>query len=131
MGRHGGGAFSGKDPTKVDRSAAYMARYLAKNIVAAGLASRCLLQVSYGIGIARPLSLYVDFQGTGNVPEQQLEQAIMTHLPLTPAGIRQHLGLNAPIYLPTASFGHFGRQPTDSGLFSWEKCDLVDFFKTC
>ncbi len=128
---HGGGAFSGKDPTKVDRSAAYMARYLAKNIVAAGLASRCLLQVSYGIGIARPLSLYIDFQGTGNVPEYQVEQAIMTHLPLTPAGIRKHLGLNAPIYLPTASFGHFGRQPTDSGLFSWEKCDLVDFFKTC
>ncbi len=128
---HGGGAFSGKDPTKVDRSAAYMARYLAKNIVASGLASRCLLQVSYGIGIARPLSLYVDFQGTGNVPEQYVEQAIMKNLPLTLAGIKQHLGLNAPIYLPTASFGHFGRLPTDAGLFSWEKCDLVDFFKTC
>lgn len=125
---HGGGAFSGKDPTKVDRSAAYMARYLAKNIVAAGIADRCLLQLSYGIGIARPLSLYVDFEGTGRVPEERVEKAILDHFPLTPYSIRSHLNLNRPIYLPTASFGHFGRLPSEEGHFSWEKCDCVEIF---
>ncbi len=126
---HGGGAFSGKDSTKVDRSAAYMARYLAKNIVAAGIAERCLLQVSYGIGIARPLSLFVDFQGTGKVPEKVVNDIILKHFPLTPYSIRQHLNLNAPIYLPTAAFGHFGRQTTQDGHFTWEKLDCVDLFK--
>jgi S-adenosylmethionine synthetase len=125
---HGGGAFSGKDPTKVDRSAAYMARYLAKNIVAAGVADRCLLQLSYGIGIARPLSLYVDFEGTGHVPEKVVADAILKNFSLTPYFIRTHLQLNKPIYLPSASFGHFGRTPTAEGHFSWERLDCVDVF---
>lgn len=125
---HGGGAFSGKDPTKVDRSAAYMARYLAKNIVASGVAERCVLQVSYGIGIARPLSLYVDFQGTGKLPEKLIEDTIMKNFPLTPYSIRTHLNLNKPIYLPTASFGHFGRTPID-GYFTWENLDCINMFK--
>ncbi|GGY46092.1 methionine adenosyltransferase [Parvularcula lutaonensis] len=126
---HGGGAFSGKDPTKVDRSAAYASRYLAKNVVAAGLAKRCLIQVSYAIGIAKPLSLYVDFQGTGEVDEKQLENKLLDIMDLTPRGIRTHLGLNRPIYERTAAYGHFGRTPDADGGFSWEKTDLVDELK--
>jgi len=123
---HGGGAFSGKDPTKVDRSAAYAARYLAKNIVAAGLAGRCTIQLSYAIGIARPLSLYVNLHGTGhNITEQQLEAVIRQLMDLTPRGIRSHLALDKPIYAKTAAYGHFGRQPGRDGAFSWEKLDLV------
>jgi S-adenosylmethionine synthetase len=124
---HGGGAFSGKDPTKVDRSAAYVSRYLAKNIVAAGLASRCTIQLSYAIGIAEPLSLYVDLHGTGTngVSPERLEQILPELVRLTPKGIRTHLGLNKPIYLPTAAYGHFGRKP-EGDLFTWEKTDLVD-----
>ncbi len=125
---HGGGAFSGKDPTKVDRSAAYIARYMAKNIVAAGLATRCTIQLSYAIGIAEPLSLYVDTHGTGTVTEAQLEQVLPTLVKLTPKGIREHLQLNKPIYQKTASYGHFGRKP-DGDFFSWEKTDLVDRLK--
>ena len=126
---HGGGAFSGKDPTKVDRSAAYACRYLAKNIVAAGLARRCVLQVSYAIGIAKPLSVYVDFQGTGEVSEAELETKLREIMDLTPRGIRTHLGLNKPIYERTAAYGHFGRTPDADGGFSWEKTDLVDELK--
>jgi len=127
---HGGGAFSGKDPTKVDRSAAYVARYLAKNIVAAGLARRCTIQLSYAIGVAEPLSLYVDLHGTENdgVTATRLEQILPELVRLTPKGIRTHLGLNKPIYLPTAAYGHFGRKP-EADLFSWEKTDLVDALK--
>ena len=125
---HGGGAFSGKDPTKVDRSAAYVARYLAKNVVAAGLAKRCTIQLSYAIGIAEPLSLYVDTHGTGSVDEAKLEAVLPTLVRLTPKGIREHLKLNAPIYQPTAAYGHFGRQP-DGAFFTWEKTDLVDALK--
>jgi S-adenosylmethionine synthetase len=126
---HGGGAFSGKDPTKVDRSAAYVSRYLAKNIVAAGLASRCTIQLSYAIGIAEPLSLYVDLHGTGNgVEASRLEEVLPRLVRLTPKGIRTHLGLNRPIYLPTAAYGHFGRR-ADGYLFTWEKTDLVDALK--
>jgi S-adenosylmethionine synthetase len=121
---HGGGAFSGKDPTKVDRSAAYAARYLAKNVVAAGLADRCTLQVSYAIGVARPLSIYVDTHGTGRVPDARIEEAVAACMDLTPRGIRTHLGLNRPIYARTAAYGHFGRAPTDDGGFSWERTDL-------
>jgi S-adenosylmethionine synthetase len=123
---HGGGAFSGKDPTKVDRSAAYAARYLAKNIVAAGLASRCTLQVSYAIGVAQPQSIYVDTHGTGTVPDAVIETAIGKVMDLTPRGIRTHLGLNRPIYARTSAYGHFGRAPEADGGFSWEKTDLVD-----
>lgn len=123
---HGGGAFSGKDPTKVDRSAAYAARYLAKNIVAAGLADKCTLQVSYAIGVAKPLSIYVDFHGTGKIEEAALEQAIPRVMDLTPKGIRTHLDLNKPIYERTAAYGHFGRAPEADGGFSWECTDLVD-----
>jgi S-adenosylmethionine synthetase len=123
---HGGGAFSGKDPTKVDRSAAYAARYLAKNIVAAGLARRCTLQLSYAIGVARPLSIYVDTHGTGAVPEERIERAAAQVMDLTPRGIREHLGLNRPIYARTAAYGHFGRDPEPDGGFSWERTDLVE-----
>ncbi len=123
---HGGGAFSGKDPTKVDRSAAYASRYLAKNIVAAGLADRCTLQLSYAIGVSRPLSILVDTQGTGKVHETEIEKAVDQVMDLTPRGIREHLGLNRPIYQRTAAYGHFGRAPEADGGFSWEKTDLID-----
>ena len=125
---HGGGAFSGKDPTKVDRSAAYVARYLAKNIVAAGLAKRCTIQLSYAIGIAEPLSLYVDTHGTGTVEEAKIEAVLPRLVKLTPKGIRTHLGLNKPIYSPTAAYGHFGRK-ADGDLFTWERTDLADTLK--
>ncbi|KAA0920410.1 methionine adenosyltransferase [Aquicoccus porphyridii] len=123
---HGGGAFSGKDPTKVDRSAAYAARYLAKNIVAAGLASRCTLQLSYAIGVAKPLSIYVDTHGTGKVEEAAIENAVAKAMDLTPRGIRVHLGLDRAIYERTAAYGHFGREPDTEGGFSWEKTDLAE-----
>ncbi len=126
---HGGGAFSGKDPTKVDRSAAYAARYLAKNVVASGLAKRCVLQLSYAIGVARPLSIYIDTQGTGEVPEAEIEKAVARVMDLTPKGIRTHLGLNRPIYQRTAAYGHFGREPDADGGFSWERTDLTDALK--
>ncbi|NDW53233.1 methionine adenosyltransferase [Aliiroseovarius sp. PrR006] len=126
---HGGGAFSGKDPTKVDRSAAYAARYLAKNIVAAGMAERCTLQLSYAIGVAKPLSIYVDTHGTGVVPEAEIERAVAQEMDLTPRGIREHLGLNKPIFERTAAYGHFGRAPEADGGFSWEKVDLVEKLK--
>jgi S-adenosylmethionine synthetase len=121
---HGGGAFSGKDPTKVDRSAAYAARYLAKNIVAAKLARKCTIQLSYAIGVAQPLSVYVDTHGTGKVKEEKLEKAIRNVMDLSPRGIRTHLNLNKPIYARTAAYGHFGRKPDKDGGFSWEKTDL-------
>ncbi len=126
---HGGGAFSGKDPTKVDRSAAYAARYLAKNVVAAGLAERCTLQVSYAIGVAKPLSIYVDTHGTGKVDAAQIEKAVAECMDLTPRGIREHLGLNRPIYARTSAYGHFGRAPEADGGFSWEKTDLIEALK--
>jgi S-adenosylmethionine synthetase len=126
---HGGGAFSGKDPTKVDRSAAYAARYLAKNVVAAGLADRCTLQVSYAIGVAKPLSIYVDTHGTGKVEASEIERAVMECMDLTPRGIRTHLGLTRPIYARTSAYGHFGRAPEADGGFSWEKTDLVEALK--
>jgi len=122
---HGGGAFSGKDPTKVDRSAAYAARYVAKNIVAAGYATRCTLQVSYAIGVSKPISLYVNTHGTGTVDEAHIAEAINQTINLSPRGIREHLKLNRPIYARTASYGHFGRKPEADGGFSWEKLDLV------
>ncbi len=125
---HGGGAFSGKDPTKVDRSAAYISRYLAKNIVAAGLARRCTIQLSYAIGVAEPLSLYVDTHGTGTVSESAIEAVLPTLVRLTPKGIRTHLGLNKPIYQKTAAYGHFGRS-AEGDFFPWEKTDLVDRLK--
>jgi len=125
---HGGGAFSGKDPTKVDRSAAYVARYLAKNVVAAGLAKRCTIQLSYAIGIAEPLSVYVNLHDTGSVDEAKLEEVLPKLVRLTPKGIREHLQLNAPIYSKTAAYGHFGRDP-EGALFTWEKTDLVDRLK--
>jgi S-adenosylmethionine synthetase len=123
---HGGGAFSGKDPTKVDRSAAYAARYLAKNVVAAGLAERCTIQLSYAIGVARPLSVYVDLHGTGEVDEARLEAVLPEVMNLSPRGIRKHLDLNRPIYARTAAYGHFGRPPEPDGGFSWERVDLSD-----
>ena len=126
---HGGGAFSGKDPTKVDRSAAYAARYLAKNVVAAGLADKCSIQLSYAIGIAKPLSIYADTYGTAKVDEAEIEQAIAKSMDLTPRGIRTHLELNKPIYSRTAAYGHFGRAPEADGGFSWEKTDLVEALK--
>jgi len=126
---HGGGAFSGKDPTKVDRSAAYAARYLAKNVVAAGLADRCTLQLSYAIGVAEPLSIYADLHGTGQVDEGKLEQVLMQAMKLSPRGIREHLQLNRPIYARTSAYGHFGRQPDADGGFSWERTDLADKLK--
>lgn len=123
---HGGGAFSGKDPTKVDRSAAYAARYLAKNVVAAGLADRCTIQISYAIGVSKPISFYVNTYDTGRVDSAELERVLQQLVDLTPRGIRKHLQLNRPIYLPSAAYGHFGRIPGDDGSFSWEKLDLVD-----
>ena len=126
---HGGGAFSGKDPTKVDRSAAYAARYLAKNVVAAGLASRCTIQLSYAIGVAKPLSIYCNTHDTGTVDEAAIEQAVADCMDLTPRGIIEHLGLRRPIYQRTAAYGHFGRNPAEDGGFSWEKTDLVDGLK--
>jgi len=123
---HGGGAFSGKDPTKVDRSAAYVARYLAKNVVASGLADKCTIQLSYAIGVSKPLSIYCDTFGTGDVHDSAIEKAIGRIIDLTPRGIREHLQLNKPIYARTAAYGHFGRAPDDDGGFSWEKTDLVD-----
>ena len=126
---HGGGAFSGKDPTKVDRSAAYAARYLAKNVVGAGLADRCTIQLSYAIGVSHPLSVYIDTAGTGNVDEEKLSTVLQELVNLTPRGIRTHLGLNKPIYTRTSSYGHFGRKPEADGGFSWERLDLVDELK--
>src|SRR5437660_10062463 len=126
---HGGGAFSGKDPTKVDRSAAYAARYLAKNVVAAGLAERCTLQLSYAIGVAEPLSIYVDTHGTGQVAEEKLEATLFEVMRLSPRGIREHLKLNRPIYARTAAYGHFGRAPDAEGGFSWENADLAEKLK--
>jgi S-adenosylmethionine synthetase len=128
---HGGGAFSGKDPTKVDRSAAYACRYLAKNVVAAGLADRCTIQVSYAIGISRPLSVYFDLHGTGkDVDEVKLAKVVQEMVNLSPRGIREHLRLNRPIYVPTSAYGHFGRTPDDDkGTFSWERTDLVPALK--
>jgi S-adenosylmethionine synthetase len=127
---HGGGAFSGKDPTKVDRSAAYAARYLAKNVVAAGLADRCTLQLSYAIGVAEPLSIYADLHGTGHVAEDKLEKVLMEAMRLSPRGIREHLHLNRSIYARTSAYGHFGRAPDATGGFSWEKTDLADQLKS-
>ena len=126
---HGGGAFSGKDPTKVDRSAAYAARYLAKNVVAAGLAERCTIQLSYAIGVSHPISFYVNTEDSAIVEESRIESALRDMVNLSPRGIREHLQLNRPIYLPTASYGHFGRDPRDNGAFSWERLDLVDALK--
>jgi len=123
---HGGGAFSGKDPSKVDRSAAYAARYLAKNVVAAGLAERCTIQLSYAIGVAKPLSVYIDTAGTGKVDEAKLSKVLQELMDLSPRGIRTHLQLNRPIYARTAAYGHFGRAPESDGGFSWEKTDLAD-----
>ena len=126
---HGGGAFSGKDPTKVDRSAAYAARYLAKNVVAAGMAERCTIQLSYAIGVSKPLSIYADTHGTGQVADAAIEAAVSGAMDLTPRGIREHLGMNKPIYQRTAAYGHFGRDPEADGGFSWEKTDLVEALK--
>ncbi len=126
---HGGGAFSGKDPTKVDRSAAYAARYLAKNVVAAGMATRCTIQLSYAIGVSRPLSIYCDTFGTGEAPDSTIETAIGQVMDLTPRGIREHLSLNRPIYQRTAAYGHFGRAPDEDGGFSWERTDLANVLK--
>ncbi|MBP0465773.1 methionine adenosyltransferase [Roseomonas sp. PWR1] len=128
---HGGGAFSGKDPTKVDRSAAYAARYVAKNVVAAGLAEKCTIQVSYAIGVAKPLSVYFDLHGTGrDIDEVKLAKVVDGLVNLSPRGIREHLHLNRPIYVPTSSYGHFGRTPdAEKGTFTWEKTDLVDELK--
>jgi S-adenosylmethionine synthetase len=126
---HGGGAFSGKDPTKVDRSAAYAARYLAKNVVASGMADRCTIQLSYAIGVAKPLSIYADTHGTGDVSPADIERAVAQVMDLTPRGIRNHLGLNKPIYERTAAYGHFGREPDADGGFSWERTDLVEALK--
>jgi S-adenosylmethionine synthetase len=123
---HGGGAFSGKDPTKVDRSAAYAARYLAKNVVAAKLAKRCTIQLSYAIGVSEPLSIFINLHETGKVEEHRLEKALSEVMPLSPRGIREHLGLNRPIYARTTAYGHFGRSPERDGGFSWEKVDLVN-----
>jgi S-adenosylmethionine synthetase len=127
---HGGGAFSGKDPTKVDRSAAYAARYLAKNVVAAGLAERCTIQLSYAIGVPRPLSVYIDTHGTGQVDEDRLSQVLQSMMDLSPRGIREHLALNRPIYARTAAYGHFGRPADADGGFSWERLDLVEGLKS-
>jgi S-adenosylmethionine synthetase len=127
---HGGGAFSGKDPTKVDRSAAYVARYLAKNIVAAGVSEKCLIQLSYAIGVSQPLSIYIDlFDGEDN-KSKKIEEIISKNFNLSPRGIRELLKLNKPIYQKTAAYGHFGRQPEDNGSFSWEKTDLIKYFQS-
>ena len=127
---HGGGAFSGKDPTKVDRSAAYAARYLAKNVVAACLADRCTIQLSYAIGVSKPLSVYVETYGTGKVEEERLVTLLSELVDLSPRGIREHLGLNKPIYARTAAYGHFGRPVDADGGFSWERTDLVEKLKS-
>ena len=127
---HGGGAFSGKDPTKVDRSAAYAARYLAKNVVAAGMADKCTIQLSYAIGVSKPLSIYAETHGTGDVTPAEIEAAIPKVMDLTPRGIRTHLELNKPIYQRTAAYGHFGRAPDADGGFSWERTDLIDALKS-
>ncbi len=127
---HGGGAFSGKDPTKVDRSAAYAARFLAKNVVEAGLADKCTLQLAYAIGVAKPLSVYVDLHDTGEVPEDRLEVVLQEVMDLSPRGIRERLGLSKPIYARTSAYGHFGRPPDTDGGFSWERLDLVDDLKS-
>jgi S-adenosylmethionine synthetase len=127
---HGGGAFSGKDPTKVDRSAAYAARYLAKNVVAAKLADRCVIQVAYAIGVSKPLSVYVNTEGTAVVDEEKLSRVLQELMDLSPRGIREHLGLNKPIYARTAAYGHFGRAPEADGGFSWERTDLVDALRS-
>jgi S-adenosylmethionine synthetase len=128
---HGGGAFSGKDPTKVDRSAAYACRYLAKNVVAAGLARKCTIQISYAIGVAEPLSFYVDLHNTGEIDPAKLELALPEMIGgATPRAIREHLGLNRPIYARTAAYGHFGRQPDNEGGFSWERTDLSNDLKS-
>jgi S-adenosylmethionine synthetase len=128
---HGGGAFSGKDPTKVDRSAAYAARYLAKNVVAAGLADNCTIQLSYAIGVAKPLSIYVDLAGNPNkIDGAKLESVLAELMDLSPRGIRKHLDLNKPVYARTSAYGHFGREPDKDGGFSWEKTDLVDKLKS-
>jgi len=127
---HGGGAFSGKDPTKVDRSAAYAARYLAKNVVAAGIAERCTIQLTYAIGEAKPLSIYVNTHGTGQVSEERLVSVLCELMDLSPRGIREHLGLNKPIYARTAAYGHFGRPAEPDGGFSWERLDLVDSLRS-
>jgi S-adenosylmethionine synthetase len=126
---HGGGAFSGKDPSKVDRSAAYAARYLAKNVVAAKLADRCSIQLSYAIGVSKPLSVYVDCHGTGKQDEEKISSLIQEALDLSPRGIREHLNLSQPIYARTAAYGHFGRPVDSDGGFSWESTDLVDLLK--
>ncbi len=127
---HGGGAFSGKDPSKVDRSAAYAARYLAKNVVAAELADECVIQLAYAIGVSKPLSIYVNTNGTSKVDETKIENLIPELFDLSPRGIREHLNLTNPIYVPTSAYGHFGRKPTTEGHFTWEKTDLVDGFKS-
>ncbi len=126
---HGGGAFSGKDPTKVDRSAAYAARYLAKNVVAAELAERCTIQLAYAIGVSKPLSVYVNLDGTGRVDEEKLSAVLQELVDLSPRGIREHLGLSRPVYARTAAYGHFGRKPDADGGFSWEKTDIADKLK--
>ena len=125
---HGGGAFSGKDPTKVDRSAAYLTRYLAKNVVASGLASRCTIQIAYAIGVSKPLSLYVNTDGTGKINDNRIEKILTNLIDMSPRGVREHLKLNKPIYVPTSAYGHFGRDPNEDveGSFTWEKTDLVD-----
>ena len=125
---HGGGAFSGKDPTKVDRSGAYLTRYLAKNVVASGLASRCTIQIAYAIGVSKPLSLYVNTQGTGKINDNIIEKILTNLIDMSPRGVREHLKLNKPIYVPTSAYGHFGRVPNEDveGSFTWEKTDLVD-----
>ena len=127
---HGGGAFSGKDPTKVDRSAAYVARYLAKNIVAAGVAEKCLIQLSYAIGVSQPLSIYIDLFDDEDKKSKKIEEIISKNFNLSPRGIRELLKLNKPIYQKTAAYGHFGRQPEDNGSFSWEKTDLIKYFQS-
>ncbi|MCC6983099.1 MAG: methionine adenosyltransferase [Bauldia sp.] len=127
---HGGGAFSGKDPTKVDRSGAYAARYLAKNVVAAGIADRCTIQIAYAIGVSQPLAVYVDLHGTGSVGEDRVEKALSRVMDLSPRGIREHLKLNRPIYARTAAYGHFGRPPEKDGGFSWERIDLSEAIQT-
>jgi S-adenosylmethionine synthetase len=127
---HGGGAFSGKDPTKVDRSAAYAARYLAKNVVAAGLAERCTIQLSYAIGVSKPLSVYIDSHDTGRFDEAKLSDTLQQLMDLSPRGIREHLDLSRPIYARTAAYGHFGRPPEPDGGFSWERTDLVEGLKS-
>ena len=127
---HGGGAFSGKDPSKVDRSAAYAARYVAKNVVAAGLADKCTIQLAYAIGVSKPLSVYVDTAGTGIVDETKLSAVIQEVMDLSPRGIREHLELSRPIYARSAAYGHFGRHPDQDGGFSWEKTDIADALRT-